>query len=58
MIHSSIPSILVVDDDSNALFTISQMLSDEGYKILTASYGREAVEDFQKKFNQVGYFGY
>ena len=48
MINSSIPSILVVDDDSNALFAISQMLSDEGYKILTASYGREAVEVFKK----------
>jgi two-component system, NtrC family, response regulator len=42
------PSILVVDDDSNALFTISQMLRDEGYKILNASYGREALEVFKK----------
>ncbi len=42
------PSILVVDDDSNALFTISQMLSDEGYKVLNASYGREALEVFKK----------
>jgi len=42
------PSILVVDDNRNVLFTISQMLSDEGYKILTASNGKEALEVFKK----------
>jgi two-component system NtrC family response regulator len=44
------PSVLVVDDDSNALFTISQLLRDEGYTILTASYGKEALEIFKKNF--------
>jgi two-component system, NtrC family, response regulator len=40
--------ILIVDDDPNALFAISQMLRDEGYNILTADNGQEALEVFKK----------
>jgi DNA-binding NtrC family response regulator len=40
------PNILVVDDDPNALFTISQILKDEAYYILTAANGQEALEIF------------
>jgi two-component system NtrC family response regulator len=43
------PSVLIVDDDPNGLFTISQMLKDEGYKILTASNGKKALKVFNKK---------
>ncbi len=43
------PSVLIVDDDPNGLFTISQMLKDEGYKIHTASNGKQALEVFNKK---------
>ncbi len=42
------PSILVVDDEPNALFTVSQMLIDEGYKVISASSGQEALGIFKK----------
>lgn len=42
------PSILVVDDEPNALFTVSQMLLDEGYRVISASSGKEALGIFQK----------
>ena len=42
------PSILVVDDEPNALFTVSQMLMDEGYKVISASNGKEALGIFKK----------
>jgi two-component system, NtrC family, response regulator len=37
-------TVLVVDDDRNALFGISQLLTDEGYEVLSGSNGREALE--------------
>jgi two-component system, NtrC family, response regulator len=42
------PSLLVVDDEPNALFTVSQMLIDEGYKVISAANGREALGIFKK----------
>ncbi len=42
------PSILVVDDEPNALFTVSQMLMDEGYRVLSSSNGQEALGIFKK----------
>jgi two-component system, NtrC family, response regulator len=42
------PSILVVDDEPNTLFTVSQMLIDEGYKVISASSGHEALGIFKK----------
>ena len=41
-------SILVVDDEPNALFTVSQLLIDEGYKVISASSGHEALGIFKK----------
>jgi DNA-binding NtrC family response regulator len=38
------PSILVVDDEPNSLFGISQVLTDEGYKVIAADNGKEALE--------------
>ena len=38
------PTILVIDDDPNALFGISQLLVDEGYGVISANNGREALE--------------
>jgi len=38
------PTILVIDDDPNALFGISQLLMDEGYGVISANNGREALE--------------
>ena len=37
-------SILVVDDDPNSLFGICQILKDEGYEVVPAGNGKDAVE--------------
>ncbi len=37
-------SILVVDDDPNSLFGICQILKDEGYQVIPAGNGRDALE--------------
>ncbi len=41
---ASQPSILVVDDEPNSLFGICQVLTDEGFRTLSAGSGREALE--------------
>jgi two-component system NtrC family response regulator len=38
------PSILVVDDEPNSLFGICQILIDEGYQVIPAENGKEALE--------------
>lgn len=38
------PSILVVDDETNALFGTCQVLTDEGYHVIPAENGRTALE--------------
>lgn len=42
------PTILVVDDEPNALYTLTQMLTDEGFRVISASAGREALEKVKK----------
>lgn len=42
------PCILVVDDEPNALFTLSQILTDEGLRVIPASNGKEAIEILEK----------
>jgi two-component system chemotaxis response regulator CheY len=37
-------TILVVDDDGGTREVLSEVLGDEGYEVLTASDGREAIE--------------
>ena len=37
------PSILVVDDDPNSLFGVCQILKDEGFQVLPAESGKEAL---------------
>ena len=37
-------SILVVDDDPNSLFGICQILRDEGYQVVPAGNGKDALE--------------
>jgi len=41
------PSILVVDDEPNSLFGICQILTDEGYKVIPAASGREALKKLE-----------
>jgi len=38
------PRLLVIDDDPNSLFGISQILADEGFEVLTAQDGAEALK--------------
>lgn len=42
------PSILIVDDEPNSLFGISEVLAEEGFYPITASNGKEALEKLQK----------
>ncbi|RPI34939.1 MAG: response regulator [Nitrospiraceae bacterium] len=39
--------ILIVDDDQNILRLYKEELEDEGYTIVTASNGQEAIERFE-----------
>jgi two-component system NtrC family response regulator len=41
------PCILVVDDEPNSLFGICEILTDEGYRVIPAQNGREALETLQ-----------
>jgi two-component system, NtrC family, response regulator len=41
------PCILVVDDEPNSLFGICEILTDEGYRVIPAQSGREALETLQ-----------
>jgi len=41
------PRILVVDDEPNSLFGICQVLKDEGYRVIPAENGKQALEKFQ-----------
>jgi CheY-like chemotaxis protein len=42
--------ILAVDDDAVACQLLVEILSDEGYRVESASGGREAVEHLEKGF--------
>jgi two-component system, NtrC family, response regulator len=39
-----VATILLVDDEPNSRFGISQILTDEGYQVIAAENGREALE--------------
>ncbi|MFH0959273.1 MAG: sigma-54 dependent transcriptional regulator [Pseudomonadota bacterium] len=41
-------TILVVDDERNYLFVLEDLLTDEGYKVVTASSGNEALEKLKE----------
>jgi DNA-binding response OmpR family regulator len=41
--------ILIVDDDQNILRLYKEELEDEGYFVVTASNGQEAIEKFEKE---------
>ncbi|MFI5296204.1 MAG: response regulator [Thermodesulfovibrionales bacterium] len=41
--------ILIVDDDQNILRLYKEELEEEGYVIVTASNGREAMEQFERE---------
>ncbi len=41
--------ILIVDDDQNILRLYKEELEEDGYHVVTASNGREAMEQFEKE---------
>jgi DNA-binding response OmpR family regulator len=41
--------ILIVDDDQNILRLYKEELEEEGYEIVTASNGQEAMEQFERE---------
>jgi DNA-binding response OmpR family regulator len=41
--------ILIVDDDQNILRLYKEELEEDGYQVVTASNGREAMEQFDKE---------
>jgi DNA-binding response OmpR family regulator len=41
--------ILIVDDDQNILRLYKEELEEEGYNVVTASNGQEALEQFDKE---------
>ncbi len=49
---STVGRILVVDDETLIRDTIALTLSDEGYEIMTATDGRQALEILQEAFSQ------
>lgn len=51
---STVPSILLVDDNSNGLKARKMVLEEQGYNIVTASNGADALEHFATgRFNVV-----
>ena len=47
---TSIPSILIVEDDTNIRLPLSTILQQKGYKIDTAKTGQEAIQQSKAKF--------
>lgn len=43
------PKVLIVDDEKNYLLVLEDLLSDEGYEVLTASNATEGFEIFQRE---------
>jgi DNA-binding response OmpR family regulator len=41
--------ILIVDDDQNILRLYKEELEEEGYTVITAANGKEALEQFEKE---------
>jgi two-component system, chemotaxis family, chemotaxis protein CheY len=46
---ASSKSVLVVDDDDAIRLTVADALEDEGYQVLTASNGQEALEQVESR---------
>jgi two-component system NtrC family response regulator len=46
-------SILVVDDEPNSLFALTRILEDEGYRVVTADNGKNALTKLKKEMVNV-----
>jgi len=51
--HKGSDSILVVDDEEQVLNLTERILSREGYNVLTASNGKEAIKIFREKSDEI-----
>ncbi len=49
MVTESKVNILVVDDDENYRVLLSEELKDEGYRVITAKNGKEAIQKLEKE---------
>ena len=43
------PKILIVDDDVNTLTTLTDLLTEDGYKVITAADGKQALDKVLKE---------
>jgi len=43
------PTLMVVDDEPNALFTVSKILEDHGYRVVQALGGRRALRKLKRR---------
>ena len=43
------PCVLIVEDDNNLRMLYQEELTDDGYKVITASDGREAMQKVQEQ---------
>ncbi|MCB1196189.1 response regulator, partial [bacterium] len=41
-------TILIVDDESSILFSLSEAMEDAGYRVITATTGEEAVREVKE----------
>jgi len=48
MVKATKATILIVDDEEGILDTLSGILEDEGYEVITASSGEEALQQFRE----------
>lgn len=46
-------NILIIDDDTNILLNLKEILTDLGYNVITASGGREGTEIFMNKQHEI-----
>ena len=47
-------TIMLVEDEPMLLELLKSMLEEEGYRVVTAADGEEAVEIFRRKKNEIG----
>jgi DNA-binding NtrC family response regulator len=47
------PTVLVVDDDEDTRFAMSQVLAQEGYLVLTAATGHDAVATLREPLSRI-----
>jgi two-component system response regulator (stage 0 sporulation protein F) len=47
------PTLLVVDDDATVRFSLSFLLDQDGYNVITASGGHEAIELYRERWGEI-----